>query len=157
MQNITMDNFDLALLETLQQDANLTNTQLSEAINLSPSQCSRRRTALEKAGIIEGYRARLHPQKLGYEFQAITRVNLTTHSEDIAREFSVFVDQNPEIQAAYSVSGDADYVLLIRTRNLQNFADLVHRKLLPFQYVAQVRSEIVLMSLKEDGGLSLRP
>ncbi len=155
MQEISIDGFDIALLETLQQDANLTNSQLADIINLSPSQCSRRRTALENAGIIEGYMARLNPQKLGYEFQAITRVNLSTHSEEIARAFSAFVDQNPEIHAAYSVSGDADYVLLIRTQNLQKFADLVHGKLLPFAHVAQVRSEIVLISLKENGGLSL--
>lgn len=52
-----MDDFDLKLLDALQDDARLTNTDLAQRIGLSPSQCSRRRSALEAQGVIVGYHA----------------------------------------------------------------------------------------------------
>lgn len=52
-------------------------------------------------------------------------------------------------------SGDADYVLDIRARDLDAFADFIHRHLLPHPQVAQVRSEIVLKTLKDERGLAL--
>lgn len=57
------------------------------------------------------------------------------------------------IRQAFSVSGDADYVLDVRARDLEAFADFVHRHLLPHPQVAQVRSEIVLKTLKDEGGV----
>ena len=54
-----MDAFDLKLLDALQDDGRLTNDELAERVGLSASQCSRRRAALEEAGVIEGYHAEL--------------------------------------------------------------------------------------------------
>lgn len=156
MQELTVDSFDAAILEALQNDASLTNAALAEKVNLSPSQCSRRRTALEEAGVIRGYRAELDARKLGFTLQAITRVNLSAHSGANAKDFAAFLERHPEVQTAYSVSGDADYILHIVARNLDDFAHFIHNHLLPHPLVAQVRSEIVLMSLKERAGLALR-
>ena len=71
-----MDAFDRAILKALQADASLTNAALGEIVNLSASQCSRRRLALETAGVIVGYTARLDPGKLDFGMRAIIRVNL---------------------------------------------------------------------------------
>ena len=135
-----MDGFDIAILDALQRDGSLTNAALGEMVHLSASQCSRRRAALEKAGLIRGYAARLDAQKLGLGLRAITRVNLRAH---------------PQVHAAFSVSGDADYVLDIRVRDLEAFAAFVHQDLLPHPQVAQVRSEIVLKTMKEGEALDL--
>lgn len=58
-----------------------------------------------------------------------------------------------QIRSAFSVSGDADYVLDVRVRDLDAFADFVHRHLLPHPQVSQVRSEIVLKTLKDEKGV----
>ena len=50
-----IDQFDRKILALLQDDARLTNSDLSERVNLSPSQCSRRRQRLEEDGFIRGY------------------------------------------------------------------------------------------------------
>lgn len=152
---MNLDSFDLAILSALQRDGAMTNAALAEIVNLSASQCSRRRAALEQAGVIEGYSARLSPTRLGFGLRAIVRVNLTGHGQGKEDEFSRFVASHPQIRAAYSVSGDADYVLDVRARDLDAFADFMHRQLLPHPQVAQVRSEIVLKTLKDDRGLSL--
>jgi DNA-binding Lrp family transcriptional regulator len=148
-----IDNFDRKLLAALQADASLTTAELSDLINLSGSQCSRRKNALEQEGLIEGYSARLNAAKLGYAFKAIARINLKSHGEKTAEEFARFLDRHNVVCAAYSVSGDADYVLEIVTHDLQEYAEFIHRHLLPHVHVAQVRSDIVLMTLKDNTGL----
>lgn len=150
-----LDGFDVALLAALQRDGSLTNAALAEVVNLSASQCSRRRAALEQAGVIEGYAARLSAAKLGYGLRAIIRVNLSSHGQGKEDDFARFVASHPQIRSAFSVSGDADYVLDIRARDLDAFADFIHRHLLPHPQVAQVRSEIVLKTLKDERGVAV--
>jgi DNA-binding Lrp family transcriptional regulator len=152
---MALDRFDLAILDALQRDAGLTNAQLAETVNLSASQCSRRRTALEAEGYIEGYSARLNAAKLGFTVQAIVRLNLSAHGKAQAEDFAAYLEAFPEVRAAYSVSGDADYVLVVSSRDLEQFADFIHRHLLPYGKIGQVRSEIVLTTLKDQGGLPL--
>ena len=148
-----MDRFDSAILAALQRDGALSNAALAQVVGLSASQISRRRAALEEAGVIEGYAARLSAAKLGHGFRAVIRVNLRGHGQGREDEFARFVAAQPMIRQAFAVSGDADYVLAVRARDLEAFADFVHRHLLPHPQVAQVRSEIVLKTLKDEGGV----
>ena len=150
-----MDAFDIAILDVLQSDASLTNADLSERVHLSPSQCSRRRTALETSGIIQGYRAVLDARRIGFPIEAITRVTLTAHSDQAAEEFAEVLGGLDEIVEAFVVTGDADYIMRIRVRTLDELADFIHRRLLPLPAVGQVRSELVLRSIKRRGTLPL--
>ncbi len=155
MTNLTHDRFDRAILSALQRDGALTNAQLSEIVHLSPSQCSRRRAALEKSGAIRGYAARLDGRLLGFGIRAFARVNLRSHGAAGDKDFASFAAAQPEVRAAHSVSGDADYVLELQVRDLDALADFIHDRLLQHSQVTQVRSEIVLKSAKEDGGLPI--
>lgn len=150
---MTLDGFDIAILAALQRDGAMTNAALSEVVNLSASQCSRRRAALEAAGVIEGYGARLSAARLGYGLRAIVRVNLSSHGQTKEQDFARFVARHAQIRSAFSVSGDADYILDIRARDLEEFAEFLHRALLPNSQVAQVRSEIVLRTIKDEIGV----
>lgn len=150
-----MDSFDLAILRALQRDGSMTNGALAEVVHLSPSQCSRRRQALEAAGIIEGYAARLDRRKLGFGLNAVVRVNLEGQGQDSARDFAAFLAGCNEVLAAHSVSGDADFVLDVCTRDLDAFAAFVHDRLLPHPLVRQIRSEIILKTIKERRELPL--
>ncbi len=151
-----MDAFDIAILDVLQTDASLTNAELSERVHLSPSQCSRRRAALEAAGIIQGYRAVLDARRIGFPIEAITRVTLTAHSDQAAEEFAEVLGGLDEIVEAFVVTGDSDYIMRIRVRTLDELADFIHRRLLPLPAVGQVRSELVLRSIKRRGALPLK-
>jgi len=151
-----MDHFDRAILDALQRDGAMTNAELSQRVNLSASQCSRRRAGLEAAGLIEGYVARLNAARLGFGLRAIVRVNLKDHGRGADADFAGFLEASREVVSAFSVSGDADYILDIHVRNLETFADFVHTRLLPHPRVSQVRSEIVLKTLKDRKGLDLR-
>ncbi|MDO6966634.1 Lrp/AsnC family transcriptional regulator [Rhizobium alvei] len=149
------DRFDLRIMKALQKNGALTNGELSELINLSASQCSRRRAALEAAGLIEGYHARLNAKELGFSIRAIIRVNLRMHGQESDKEFSRWVERQEEVQSAFSVSGDADYVLDVRMRDLDSFSQFIHERLLIQPQVAQVRSDFVLKILKDNQALAL--
>jgi hypothetical protein len=92
--------------------------------------------------------ARLDVEAIGIALRAIVRVNLQSHAEEDAKDFLRLIEQHQEVAEAFSVSGDADYVLILQYENLRTFADLIHTKLLPQKVTSQVRSEIVLNEIK---------
>ena len=91
MNGSRLDRFDRKMLALLQLDGRLSNNELSERINLSPSQCSRRRQRLEEDGFITGYRAVLDRDRLGFSLVNIISVTLSTHNRDNARQFAKMV------------------------------------------------------------------
>jgi DNA-binding Lrp family transcriptional regulator len=153
---IPVDAFDLKMLAALQNDGRLTNQQLADAVGLSASQCSRRRMRLEEEKVISGYHADLSSEALGFGVVAFIQVQLATHSPDNAKKFRTLVQRVDEVQEAYSLTGDADYVLKAVLRDLKGLSDLVNNVLMPHQSVAHVRSSIVLDRLKETSKLPLR-
>ena len=148
-----LDGFDRRILDLLQKDASLTNAALADQVALSPSQCSRRRIALEEAGFITGYRAEVDAARLGYAVEAFSRVTLAAHSETVVDDIAGFFDGLPEVRMAYTLTGDADYLLHVQVRSLDELASFVHRRLLPHPMVAQVRSDIVLQRVGRPKGV----
>lgn len=152
---ISVDDFDLKILGALQQDGRLTNQQLAELVGLSASQCSRRRMRLEEENVIAGYHADLAGEALGFNLIAFIHITLATHSPDNAKKFRELVNRVDEIQDAYALTGDADYVLKVVLRDLKSLSDIVNNVLMPHQSVAHVRSSVVLDRLKESTQLPI--
>ena len=150
-----LDSFDLALLSALQDDGRLTNQELAERVNLSASQCSRRRLRLESAGIVRGYRAVLSARALDLEIAAFVQVTLAAHSKESAESFAALLKERAEILEAYALTGDTDYLFRVVTRDLEALSKLVSDVLLPHPAVARVQSRIVLDRLKEHGPLPI--
>lgn len=150
---MTLDGFDFKILSLVQDDASLTNAALAEGVGLSPSQCSRRRITLEEAGYIIGYRAELDAAKLGFGVEAFTRVTLAAQAETTADDIARFFNGLEEVQMAYTLTGDADYLIHVRVKSLDELATFVHRRLLPHPKVSQVRSDIVLQRLGRRRGV----
>lgn len=153
---ISIDAFDLRILAALQNDGRLTNQQLADVAGLSASQCSRRRMRLEEENVIAGYHADLSSELLGFGVIAFIQVTLATHSPDNAKKFRALMQRVDEIQEAYSLTGDADYVLKAVLRDLKGLSELVNDVLMPHPSVAHVRSSIVLDRLKETSKLPLK-
>jgi DNA-binding Lrp family transcriptional regulator len=153
---ISVDAFDLKILSALQDDGRLTNQLLADIVGLSASQCSRRRMRLEEENVISGYHADLASEALGFGVIAFIQITLATHSPDNAKRFRALVNRVDDIQEAYSLTGDADYLLKAVLRDLKSLSDIVNNVLMPHQSVAHVRSSIVLDRLKESSKLPLK-
>lgn len=150
-----IDEFDRRILRLLQEDGRLTNADLAARVNLSASQCSRRRIRLEDEGLIRGYRAQLDREMLGLDIVNIISVTLNTHNRDNARRFAQLVSGLPEVIEAYSLTGEMDYFIKVVTPDLKGLSAFVNDVLLPHESVQHVKSAIVLNTLKEAGGLPI--
>jgi len=155
MNNSPIDRADKRLLIALQQDATQTVQQLGDALKLSPSQAGRRKQRLENERFIQGYQAKLDPQKLGLTVQALVQVEMRYHDTEQAADFRVLIADMPEVTSAWTLTGDADYLLRVFCSDLQALNHLIHDVLLAHQGVAKVKSQIVMDQLKHDAPLPL--
>jgi DNA-binding Lrp family transcriptional regulator len=150
-----MDEFDIKLLDALQADGRLTNNDLADRVGLSASQCSRRRTALEDAGIIESYHAWLAAEALGLGVLVFIQVTLATHSPDNAQAFVKLISGIEEVQEAYALTGEADYLVKMAVPDLKALSRILNEVFLPHRSVAHVRSSVVLNRVKQTTRLPL--
>lgn len=148
-----LDEMDKRLLSALQNDAHLTAQQLGELLHLSPSQAGRRRQRLETEGFIKSYAAKLDPTRLGLSVQAFVQVQLGTHGPDQAKSFARLIGTRPEVISAWTLTGDADYMLRVFCSDLQALNTLIHEILLPHSAVSRVQSQIVMDQFKHDAPL----
>jgi len=153
---ISADALDLKILAALQDDGRLTNQELADRVGLSASQCSRRRARLEDEKVIAGYHASLDGEALGFNLIAFIQITLSTHSPDNAKKFRDLVNRVDDIQEAYALTGDADYLLKAVLPNLKDLSDIINNVLMPHPSVAHVRSSIVLDRLKQSARLPLK-
>lgn len=150
---MTLDKYDTRLLAALQKNAHLTAQELGEILHLSPSQAGRRRQRLESEGYIQGYRAQLDATLLGLNVQGFVQVHLGTHGPEHSSSFARLLNTRPEIVSAWTMTGDADYLLRVYCADLPSLNALIHDVLLPHPAVSKVHSQIVMDQLKQDGPL----
>ena len=150
-----MDTFDLKILDALQVDGRLSNLELAERVGLSASQCSRRRSALESDGAIEGYHASLSAKVLGLDVLAFVQIRLAAHSPRNSKRFKELIESLPEVQEAYSLTGESDYLVKLSVPNLSALSRILNEVFLPHGSVASVHSSIVLDRLKATNRLPL--
>lgn len=155
MTQITIDRYDLALLDAVQRSGNATNATLSESIHLSPSQVSRRLQRLSESGVIAHYAALLDPATVGLGVTAFAHVILERHGETRTDAFESAVAALPEVMDCYSVSGDADYVLRIVAPDLAAFSGLMMKRVLRLPGVAHIKTNIALQKVKQTHVLPL--
>ncbi|WP_341710937.1 Lrp/AsnC family transcriptional regulator [Erythrobacter sp.] len=143
-----MDRADIKLLEALQSDSTQSIAQLAERAALSPSACHRRIRALEQAGIISGYGARLDPRKLGLSLVVFVEITLTSQSREVMDRFEDAVRDFDDILDCNLMSGNADYLLRVAAADLAQF-DAIHRDCLArLPGVSSMRSSFTIRNIK---------
>jgi DNA-binding Lrp family transcriptional regulator len=150
-----LDQTDIRLLALLQRNAQLTAQELGDELALSPSQAGRRRQRLETDGYITAYRAVVSPEKIGLGVEAFIQVVMATHTAENARDLLRVTRTQPEITAAWTLTGEADYLLRVFCADLSALNRLVQQVLLPHPAVSRVQSQIVMERVKPDAPLPL--
>ncbi len=150
-----LDHTDSRLLSALQVNGHLTAQELGEMLALSPSQAGRRRQRLEAEGYISGYRAMIAPEKIGLGVEAFIRIVMATHTAENARDFVRMTRTAPEIVGAWTLTGEADYLLRVFCTDLSALNRLVQQVLLPHPAVSRVQSQIVMERVKPDAPLPI--
>jgi Lrp/AsnC family leucine-responsive transcriptional regulator len=143
-----LDRTDRRILAALQQDGRMSLIALAERVGLSPTPCTRRVRALETAGVIQGYAALVDPRRVGQAIQAIVQIKLEQHTDEIAERFRRSLQERPEVMACYAMAGDMDFLLHVVVRDIEALSDFTLRRLLRIPGVRDVRSSVVLETVK---------
>jgi Lrp/AsnC family transcriptional regulator, leucine-responsive regulatory protein len=150
-----LDSYDRKLLAALQEDGALGPVELSQRINLSASQCSRRLQRLRDRGLIARTVAILDRDAMNLTISAIILIRLGSHSAENEQRFLNCVEANPEITACHYVTGDLDFILHVVTKDLASYDRLVRERLLPSADIGACRSNIILRTTKTTTSLPL--
>lgn len=113
-----MDEIDARILQVLSRDGRISNLALAERVGLSPSACLRRVAALEKAGVIMGYRAVLSPEKTGVGFVAYVTVGLGQHTKAAQQAFERAMEAAPQVRECHNITGAVEYLLRVEAESL---------------------------------------
>ena len=169
-----LDAIDRRILAILQEHGRLSNQEVAERVNLSPSPCLRRIRRLEELGVIRNYVALLDADALGLGLLAYVNVRLekraltsesrgeraagavgTDRHQSHAALFSAAIAQWPEVVACHAMTGDMDYLLRVHVEDMAHFSRFVQDQLLHHPSVIDVKTSFSLKCIKETTALPL--
>jgi DNA-binding Lrp family transcriptional regulator len=142
-----IDEFDRKLLAALAAKGDITNQQLATRVGLSESQCYRRRQRLEEQGAIRGYRAVIDYSAFGMVIGAYVHLSMVSQSTHQRKEFAAFVKAQPGVLSCHAVTGDADYILHVRTKDLSELNKFVNALLAHGKDRLHTRSLVILETI----------
>lgn len=152
---VNLDRIDRDLLNALQADGRISNTELAQRLGLSQSGCLRRVQRLEAAGIIEGYGARLNAAALGKAETVFIEITLASQSEAALDAFERAAAASADILECHLMAGDYDYLLRVAVSDSADYEKLHRKQLAAFPYVARIRSHFALRRVSRRVGVSL--
>jgi DNA-binding Lrp family transcriptional regulator len=148
-----LDERDRAILRELQRDGRLTNAELSERVNLSPSACLRRVKILEDEGFIAGYAALVDPQRVELPAVAFVMITLDQQGRAALDAFERAVTRHPEIMECHLLAGTADYLVRVAFRDAAHFERIHSETLTQLPGVSRVQSIMTLRAVKRTTSL----
>ncbi len=149
-----LDRIDRAILKTLQDEGRISNVELSQRVNLSPSPCLERVRRLETDGYIENYSAVLSSEKLGLGKIAFVQVTLDHMTQEVFEQFKKAVEKNPYVVECHMVAGGYDYLVKVRFDDMDNYR-YVLQKVVELPHVNQTHTYVVIEEVKNACGIPM--
>ena len=152
---IDLDATDRKILNLLQHDGRMTNAQLAERVNLSPSACLRRVSRLEAENVIAGYAMLVNQEAIGLGTSVIVEVSLNSQAEEILNSFETAVRKVPAVMECYLMAGDADYVVRVTVASVQDYERIHKEYLSRLPHVARIRSIFAMRTVYKSTAVAL--
>jgi Lrp/AsnC family leucine-responsive transcriptional regulator len=143
-----LDDLDLRILDLLQEDAEMPGEAIAGQVGLSASAVQRRVLRLKRDGVIERVVAVVEPRSLGRAVTVLVEVEIDNERRHALEAFQRWVVEAPEVQSCWYVTGDADYVLLVCTRDLDGYNAFIERLMTEQPVVRKYKSLIALKTVK---------
>lgn len=150
-----LDSTDWKILRELQSDGRVTNVELSRRVGISAPPCLRRIRALEKSGVIQGYRVLLDEKKIGYELTAFAMVGLISQAEADLVAFEEWARSWPVVRECYMLSGEIDFILKCVAPDLTSFQDFIIHELTSAPNVDSVKTSLAIRRSKFEAGVPI--
>ncbi len=150
----TIDRYDRQVLQLLQEDADLTVSDIAERVGLSTNACWRRIKRLEEQNVIRQHVVLLSEKTLGLNLTVFVSIKTNEHNDNWLKRFAAGVKAIPEVVEFYRISGATDYLLKIITRDIQDY-DRVYKKLISVAPLHDVSSSFAMERIKSSTALPL--
>ena len=150
-----LDATDRRILGVLQKEGRITNADLSDRVNLSPSACHRRVQRLEEDGFIAAYVALLDTRKMGRPTTVYVEITLQGQADDLLDAFEQAVARVPDILECHLMAGTADYLIKIMAEDTEDFARIHRQFLSRLPGVRQMQSSFALRTVVKTTALSV--
>ncbi|GAB3795214.1 Lrp/AsnC family transcriptional regulator [Humibacter antri] len=147
---MTIDRLDRKILSELQSEGRLSVTDLASRVGLTLSPTHRRVRDLETSGAILGYRAIVDPAALGLDFEALVFITMKQEDRETLLAFEKAVADIPNVVLAQRLFGDPDYILRVRTADLDTYAQFQDNELARLPGVQRFQSTLVMKNLVVD-------
>jgi len=144
-----MDDIDARILRVLTREGRLANLELAQRVGLSPSACLRRVQALERRGVIAGYRAVLDPARVGIGFIAYVTVGLSQHTKAAQDGFERAMRAAPQVVECHNITGAVEYLLRVEVADLAAYKHF-HTDILGTLAQVQALTTYVVMGSPKD-------
>lgn len=148
-----LDDTDRRILAVLQKSGRISNAELSDRVNLSPSACHRRVHRLEEAGYIAGYVALLDRRRMGRPTTVFVEITLSGQADDVLDAFEREVAKVPDVLECHLMAGTADYLLKVSAMDSEDFARIHRRYLARLPGVGQMHSSFALRTVMQTTAL----
>lgn len=156
MPEINLDATDIRILNELQRDARLSNVELAQRVNLSPSPCLARVRKLEADGLIDRRVTLLNARKLGLKVNVFIQISLDKQRKATLDVFEREIAVLPEIMECYLMSGDADYLVRALVEDVDALERLIVERITRIPGVASIRSSFALKQVLYTTAVPLR-
>lgn len=150
-----MNKVDRKILEVLQNDGRISFTELGKKVGLTTTPCIERVRRLEREGYIKGYSALLNAQELGVGLVVFVQLRLNRTHKQTFEEFRRQVQQLPEVQECYLVTGSFDFLVKARVESMAAYRDFLEDSLLNIPGVQESTSIAVMETIKESLAVNL--
>ena len=144
---MTLDETDRRILRALQRKGRLSNADMSEQVNLSPSACHRRVQRLEAEGYIRDYVALLNPRKMNVPTTVFVEITLQGQADEVLDAFEKAVARIPDVLECHLMAGTADYLLKVVAEDTGDFARIHRQYLARLPGVGQMQSSFALRTV----------
>lgn len=144
-----MDSKDRQIIRALQRDGRMTNQDLAEAVNLSPSPCLRRVRNLEASGVIRGYSADVDAAAYGMAITVFVRIRLERHNETDVQSFEGKVRRMDEVLECHVLTGAMDYQLRVLVPDLEAYESFIRNRIHPIGGIASIDTSFVYGTVKK--------
>lgn len=144
-----LDQFDQKIISVLATDGRITITDLANKIGLSKTPCQARLKRLEAEGYILGYRAQLDPVRLGRDHVAFVNVKLNDTRSSALNAFNIAARNIPEIEECHMIAASFDYLLKVRTRNMQEYRRVLGEAISALPHVNNTSTFVAMEAVKD--------
>ena len=150
-----LDRIDCKILEILQKSGRITNADLAERVNLSPTACLKRVKKIESSGVIKGYKAVLDPEKLGYNINGLVLLKIGDTTRKAVLAFSEALKEIPAITECHMSTGRTDYVARIYAKDFHDYEAIVKDDLARLPNIVSMETLFLFSNLSPDDTFKL--